>query len=183
MFVLQVLAQGGADRFQGDEMKPTTTFPPLRKRFFTTMRAYTTFLWTGAGLSLIITAMMTWRGSLVPALVYLTAVAFFTTSTLMYSELEEELKHLKFTSYWRFFSRYSPPLGGYAILHVLTGLVFVIADVLKGNYAVLAILLILKGVFEHVLMGFVENLKTASLLYDEVLNGQVDRLSIKDPFK
>ncbi|WP_297435653.1 hypothetical protein [Thermococcus sp.] len=164
-------------------MKPMTTFPPIRRRFFAMMKAYTAFLWAGGGLSLILTVLMTRRGSLIPALIYLTAVAFFTTSTLMYGELREELKHLRFTSYWRFFSTYSPPLGGYAILHVLVGLVFVIADILKGDYAVLAILLILKGIFEHVLMGLVENLKTASLLYDEVLNGQVDRLSLKDPFK
>ena len=164
-------------------MRTVATFPKLRRTFITVMKAYTIFLWMCSAVSMVITGVNTADGQLVPAIIYLTSWAFFTTSALMYSDLKGELEKMRFTAYWRFFSRYSPPLGGYAMLHVLTGLVFITADVLRGGYAFLAVMLILKGIFEHALQGFVDNLKAVSFLYSEVLNGELDRLALKDPFK
>lgn len=164
-------------------MRVVATFPKLRRTFMVTMEAYTVFLGMGALVSVILTGIETLRGFLAPALIYLTAVAFFTASAIMYSELRKELSRMRFHAYWKFFNRYSPPLGGYAVLHIVTGLVFITADLLKGHYAPLAIMLILKGVFEHALQGLVENLKAASFLYHEAMSGELDRLSMKDPFK
>jgi len=164
-------------------MRVVATFPRLRRAFIRAMKAYTIFLWLCSAVSVVITGVKTADGRLAPALIYLTSWAFFTTSALMYSDLKGELGKMRFTAYWRFFSRYSPPLGGYAVLHVLTGLVFITADVVRGGYGPLALMLILKGVFEHALQGLVENLKAASFLYSEVLNGELDRLALKDPFK
>ncbi|WP_297471133.1 hypothetical protein [Thermococcus sp.] len=164
-------------------MRVIATFPRLRLTFIRLMRAYVVFLWGSSFFFAMATGIETVKGKLISALIYLTAWAFFTTSALMYSELRDELAKMRFTAYWRFFSRYSPPLGGYAVLHVLTGLVFVMVDVLHGEYGAIAVALILKGVFEHVLHDVVEDLKGVSFLYDETLNGGLDRIALKDPFK
>ncbi|NJE61761.1 hypothetical protein [Thermococcus sp. 21S7] len=164
-------------------MRVVVTFPKLRRRFLRFMRAYIAFLWAGALISFSMMFVYALRGLPAPAITYLTAAAFFTTSGMMYSELHDEIRKTRFSVYWRFFSRYSPPLGGYAVLHILTGLIFIVADLLKGGYAPVALALILKGVFEHSLQGAVENLKAASVLYHETINGELDRLALKDPFK
>ncbi|AIU69364.1 hypothetical protein TEU_02830 [Thermococcus eurythermalis] len=164
-------------------MRVVATFPRLRKTLIRAMGAYKVFLWACSAVSAVMAGINAATGRTAPALIYLTAWAFFTASALMNSDLEEELRRTRFTVYWRFFSRYSPPLGGYAVLHILTGLVFITADLVQGGYSPLALMLILKGVFEHVLQGLAENLKAASFLYSEVLTGDLDRIALKDPFK
>ena len=164
-------------------MRIIATFPKLRGMFIQMIKSYVLFLWACSITSLIATGINTAEGRVVPAFIYLISWFFFTTSALMYSELGKELAKMRFTNYWRFFSHYSPPLGGYAVLHILTGLVFVTMDVLMGNYGLLAVMIIIKGVFEHSLNDFMDDLKTASILYEETMSGELDRLALKDPFK
>ncbi|WP_367883642.1 hypothetical protein [Thermococcus peptonophilus] len=112
------------------------------------------------------------------------ASMFFFASFLMYREMYISLRKIRFIRYFHALEEYvNPPLGAYASVHVLAAVIFYTADVLKGGYAFVATLLLFKGIGEYVLGLFRDDLKVASVLYDSLIGGELDRLSIKDPFK
>ncbi|MBP1911854.1 hypothetical protein [Thermococcus stetteri] len=165
-------------------MRVVIRFPRERAFVVALLKFYTFALLASAVLSAVVTGVWVMEASLPHALVYLVSSMFFFTSALMYREVYTSLKRTRFVSYFRALEEYaSPPFGAYASVHIFAAVIFYTADVLSGGYALVATLLLLKGVSEYILGLFRDDLKVASVLYDSLISGDFDRLSIKDPFK
>ncbi|BAD85744.1 hypothetical membrane protein, conserved [Thermococcus kodakarensis KOD1] len=165
-------------------MRVVVKFPGERRRVLALLRFYMVALLVSAVICSAFTAFWVMEASLPHAIVYLVASMFFFASFLMYREVYLSLRKTRFVQYFRALEEYfSPPFGAYASVHVLASVIFYTADVLRGGYALVATLLLLKGIVEYVLGLFRDDLKVASVLYASVIGGDFDRLSLKDPFK
>lgn len=164
-------------------MRIKARFPEIRENTLSMIKMYTMFLWMNSLLLAMIMGIEALKINLIATLEYLVATVFFITSALISSELFHQLRRIPFRKYWRFFKAQSFIVGKYLTVHIITGLVFIVADLLKGGFAPLAIMIIVKGFFEYIVVKYINNLTVASYLYDEILKGEVDRLSMIDPFR
>ncbi|AEC51834.1 hypothetical protein PNA2_0917 [Pyrococcus sp. NA2] len=163
-------------------MKVKVVFPRERRLFHITLRVYVMFLLVASSAMAVLLLFNALQYNLVSALIHLVAFALFLTSALMYKDLYMTLKRSRFTTLWTLFSRYSPPFGAYALLYILTAVLFYIADLVHGGYFVLALTLTFRGIFEHRIGRLMNDLRACSYLYFSVISGESDMLLIKDPF-
>ena len=164
-------------------MRIKARFPEVRENALRMIKMYTMFLWMNSLLLAMIMGVEALKINLIATFEYLVATVFFITSALISSELFHQLRRIPFRKYWRFFKARSFIVGEYLTVHIITGLIFIAADLLRSGFAPLAIMIIVKGVFEYMVVKYINNLTVASFLYDEIIKGEVDRLSMIDPFR
>ncbi|AEH25043.1 hypothetical protein [Pyrococcus yayanosii] len=164
-------------------MRIYSNVPGERRSLLMIVRAYMLYLYVATLLAALFTVLNLYWARPKQTLSYLLGTFFFLTSSIMYRDFLSSLKRTRFPVYWRLFRMYSPPLGAYALGHVLIGLVLLVADMLKGGYFFLGLLIITKGLFEHLLSREMVSLSLISLLYDEVSSGRIDMLVLKNPFR
>ena len=164
-------------------MRIKARFPWERKRFLQTTYLYIIFLEFSALVSLFMTAIRTASGDLAGVLAYLTTFALFLTSVLTNKEFYRLIRRTRFSVYWMQLRANSSPYGGYASLYVIASILFFTADLLKGGYLLLALLLLFRGFFEYLLDRSRTDMIAASFLFYTLGEGDLESSEIRDPFR
>jgi len=164
-------------------MRIKARFPRERRRFLLVMSLYITLLEVSALASLLMTGIELMSGNMVGALTYLTASALFLTSILMNREFYSLIRRVRFAVYWMKLRANNTPYGGYASLYVIASVLFFTANLLRGGYLMLALLLLFRGVFEYLLDRSRINITAASFLYYTLEEGDLESAEIRDPFR
>ncbi|WP_010479279.1 hypothetical protein [Thermococcus zilligii] len=147
------------------------------------VRLYIIFLEASALVSILIVGLRTASGDVTGALAYLTASALFLTSVLTTREFYSLIRRARFAVYWMRLGTSGTPYGGYVSLYVITSVLFFTADLLKGGYLPLALLLLFKGFFEYLLDRFQADTMAASFLFYTLETGDLESAEIRDPFR
>ncbi len=163
-------------------MKTKSVLPKIKRRVLSFLKAYHVFLLFSASVALVFMFYSIVNEAVVPFLSYLFASLFFIVSSLVYNDFRKELKRTRFSMCWRFIYKYSLSPSGYAVLHIIIGASFMVAELIKGYYLPLALLLSAKGMFEYITKKLITELASVSLLYYETVSGEIYTLTLKDPF-
>ncbi len=169
--------------YRENTMRVKTKFPRERGHFLLVMRCYILFLGAATIAVAIVTGLRTVQGDITGALAYLTAMALFLTSVIISREFYHLIKRTRFTVYWMTLRANNVPMGGYASIYIIASVIFFTADLLRGSYFPLAVLLLLRGFFEYLLDRAKDDITIVSFLYYIIEQGDLETAEIKDPFR
>ncbi len=164
-------------------MRIKAKYPAERKRFIWMIWLYTLFLDVATITAALTTGLRMVQGDMIGTLAYLTAMALFLTSAIISREFYHLIKRTRFTVYWMTLRANNVPMGGYASIYIIASVIFFTADLLRGSYFPLAVLLLLRGFFEYLLDRAKDDITVVSFLYYIIEQGDLETAEIKDPFR